>query len=159
MLREILCCSSPCPSVPVPLAVPDPPDGQSLATCLLQDLVILGAGGRVRSRVHTFWKIAFPSILFPTGSSACLVTVCNTTTAYSISPRGEKCTIKPSLWSLPWCLSLLCSSEVPNLDGLATRFCVSNRTLGYPRLSYPLASCLPLFIALYAGLLLRVTPV
>lgn len=155
MLREIFGCSFPCPSVPVPLAVPDPPDGQSLATCLLRDLVILGAGDGVRSSEHTLWKIAFPSILFPTVPSPCVIPP-----QLTASHRGkENCTIKPSLWSLSWCLSLLCSSKVPNLDGLATCFCVSNRTLGYPRLPYSLAFCLPLFIAPYAGLLLRVTPI
>lgn len=123
--------------MPAPLAVPDPPDSKSLATCLSQDLLISRAGGGVRSGVHTFCKLAFPSILFPAGSSARPITVCNTTTAYGISPRKRKLHNKTKpLESV--LVSLLCPgvclfcalprSETKtthfNLDGLAEHFCM-----------------------------------
>lgn len=158
--------------MPAPLAVPDPPDSKSLATCLSQDLLISRAGGGVRSGVHTFCKLAFPSILFPAGSSARPSTVCNTTTAYDSHRGNENCTIKPSLWSLSWCLfCVLVSVSSVLFQGqkqkqhistwmawLSTSVCRrSNQTLGYPSPPHSLASCLLLFIALYAGLLWRVT--
>lgn len=42
---------------------------------------------RGRSSVYTFWKIVFPSVFFPMGSSTSPITMCNTTTAYGTSPR------------------------------------------------------------------------
>lgn len=74
--------------------------------------------------MNTSRKIAFPNTHFPIGSSACPVTMCNATTAYSISLREKKkcCTIKPSLWRLLWCLSSLRSTMIPDLDGLTGCF-------------------------------------